>query len=298
MTTQCGAGMVNARSAVTAALNPIAVIAASSNTTFDASASVAACELTIASYSWAGMAGVSIVGSSSGPQVSVSVTGAGSLMLTVTDSKGHADRSASVLFSAAGIPTVKAPAAAGTAATACPTALTVTPAPPTVTQAFSPTSIGANTAATLMITFVNTNGFALTQSGFTETVPAGLTVQTSPAPTTTCSGAAGTLTSSASTVTMAGANIPANGSCTMTLSVMSATAGSFTNSIAAHALSTGPAGSNAAGGSAALTVTTQVASAAAVAPGKSGGGAMDWLDLMFVAGVLLSGRQAGRRSPR
>ena len=90
-------------------------------------------------------------------------------------------------------------------------------------------------------------------------------------------------------VTMAGANIPAKGSCSMTISVMSAAAGSYANMIAANALSTASAGGNAASASASLTVT---------AP-KSGGGALDWLDMMFVVGVLLAGRRhAGRRSAR
>jgi hypothetical protein len=91
---------------------------------------------------------------------------------------------------------------------------------------------------------------------------------------------------------MAGANIPAMGSCTMTLSVMSAMAGSYTNSIAANALSTAPAGSSSGTASASLTVTTSSPPA-----GKSGGGDLDWLDMMFVAGVLLAGRRQIRRRP-
>jgi serine protease len=288
---QCGAGMVNALSAVTAALNPIAVIKmVSANTTFDASGSVAACNLTVASYAWNATGGVAIQPPSNMAQVNVVSTGpAGLLTLTVTDSANHMD-TGTVSFSN-GVATVHAPSSAGTAASACPTPLTFTPIPPTVTEAFSPASVSANSAATLTITFNNTNRFALTQSGFTETVPANLSVQTSPAPTTTCSGS-GTLTSSASAVTMAGADIPANGSCTMTLSVMSAMAGSYTSSIAAKALSTAPAGSNAEGVSAALTVT-----AAVPAPSKSGGGDLDWLDMMFVTGVLLAGRRHSRRRP-
>jgi hypothetical protein len=167
--------------------------------------------------------------------------------------------------------------------------MTVTTMPPTVTEAFSPTSVATNAASTLTITFNNANAFDLTQAGFTETVPASLTVLTSPAPTTTCTGGSGTLTSSTSTVVLAGAAIPDNGSCAVTLSVKSATAGNYTNTIAAHALSTGPAGSNAASASASLTVT---------APGKSGGGgAWDWLDMMFVVGVLLAGRRHARGRP-
>ena len=288
---QCGAGMVNALSAVTAALNPIAVITSTSSTMFDASASVAACNLTVASYAWTASGGIAIQGAANLPQVTVMSNGtAGTLMLTVTDSAGHHDNTASVSFTAAGAATVNAPSSAGTAATACPAPLTVTPVAPTVSEAFSPTSVGENTASTLTITFKNANGFALTQSAFTEAAPANLSIQTSPAPTTTCSGASGTLTSSASAVTMAGANIPANGSCTMTLTVMSATAGTYANPIAANALATGPAGGSSGTASASLTVTAPA--------GKSGGGDLDWLDMMFVAGVLLAGRRQIRRRPQ
>src|SRR5260370_35348748 len=120
-------------------------------------------------------------------QVTVAPPGsAGTLMLTVTDSAGHADNSASVSFTVSGAATVNAPSSPGTAVTACPTPLTVTPAAPTVTEAFSPTSVGENVASTLTITFSNTNGLALTRSTFTETRPANLSIQTSPLPTTSC----------------------------------------------------------------------------------------------------------------
>jgi hypothetical protein len=292
---QCGAGTVNALSAVNAALDPIGVITATGNTVFDASASVAACNLTIASYAWSASGGASISSGAAAAQVTVASTGAsGTLTLTVTDSAGHKDSTATVSFNAAGVATVNAPSSAGTAATACPAPLTVTLTPPTITQSFSPASVGENIASTLTITFNNANGFALTQSGFTETVPANLVIQTSPTPTTTCSSALGTLTSSKSAVTIADANIPANGSCSMTMSVTSASAGSYTNSIAANALMTGPAGGNSASAAAAsLTVTAPVPS-----KGGGGGGEMDWLDMMFVAGVLLATRRyAGRRPP-
>jgi serine protease len=285
---QCGAGMVNALRAVQAALNPIAVITnAGSNTAFDAGGSVAACGLTVASYAWTASGGIVIQSGANAPQVTVVSTGtAGTLTLTVTDSTGRRD-TGTVSFTSTGSATVNAPASAGTAASSCPAPLTVTPMAPTVTEAFSPASVGMNVAATLTITFTNPNGFALTQAGFTETMPANLSVQTSPAPTTTCSGASGTLTSSASTVTLAGANIPANGSCTLTMNVMSPMAGTYTNTIAARALSTGPAGSSSASATASLTV--------AAPPSGGGGGGLAWLDLMFAAGVLLAGRRhAGR----
>ncbi len=79
--------------------------------------------------------------------------------------------------------------------------------------------------------------------------------------------------------------------------MQSAVAGAYTASIAAKALVTAPAGASSAAATATLTVT---------APQSGGGGAVDWLDLLFVAGVLLAvrrpamrpfnrGRAAGRR---
>lgn len=288
---ECGAGMVNAFSAVKAALDPISVISAGvTNGSFDASGSVAACNLTVASYSWTATGGVTIQSNAHLAQVSVASTGsAGKLQLAVTDSASHVDTSANVSFTVAGVATVNAPSLAGTATSACPTAMMVTPAPPTVAAAFSPSSVAENAASVLTITLSNTNGFVLTESGFTETVPDGLTIQTSPAPSTSCQGTSGTLTSSTSAVTLAGALIPVKGSCSVTFSVKGSTAGTYTNATAANAVSTGPAGGNAASASAVLTIT---------APSKSGGGGdLDWWDMMFVVGVLLAGRRrAGRRS--
>ncbi len=286
---QCGAGMVNALNAVNAALAPIASIAAGSNTAFDASGSVAACNQTIASYAWTATGGITIQSGANAAQVTVASNGsAGTLELTVTDAAGHADTTASVSFTAGGIPTVDAPSSPGTAATACLTATTVAAASPTVAEAFSPASVGENVASTLTITFNNTNGFDLTQSGFTETLPAGLTIQSAPAPSTSCSGANRSLTTTASQVTLSNANVPPNASCAITLSVMSAAAGSYQSAIAADALTTASAGGNAAAATASLTVT---------APAKSGGGELDWLDVMFVVGVLLAGRRRGMRRP-
>jgi hypothetical protein len=76
---------------------------------------------------------------------------------------------------------------------------------------------------------------------------------------------------------------------------MSTMVGTYANMIAANALSTGPAGSNTASASASLDVA---ASAASSGGGSKGGGALDWLDIMFVIGVLLAGRGYARVRPR
>src|SRR5260370_8446645 len=79
--------MVNALSAVKAALNPIPAISATGNTVFDASGSVAACNLTIASYLWTVNGGVTIQSGATSAQVTPASTGsAGTLILTVPDS--------------------------------------------------------------------------------------------------------------------------------------------------------------------------------------------------------------------
>jgi hypothetical protein len=87
-----------------------------------------------------------------------------------------------------------------------------------------------------------------------------------------------------------GANIPAKGSCTITVPVQSTTPATYTNTVAAGALTSGPAGANSVAATTTLTVT---------APSKGGGGALDWWDTMFVVGVLLAGRRHVRRkTPR
>jgi hypothetical protein len=105
---------------------------------------------------------------------------------------------------------------------------------------------------------------------------------------TTCTGGEMSFMTTSSGVTLTNANIPASGSCIVTIPVKSATAGSYTETAAAGDLTTAPAGSNTAGASADLTVT---------AP-SGGGGALDWWDTLFVVGVLLAGRRHSKRGRR
>ena len=182
---------------------------------------------------------------------------------------------------------------AGTPAGACPVPLAVNPASPTVTADFSPAAVGENVVSMLTLTLANANGFALTQSSLTETLPAGLDMAKAAtaaalAPATTCTGSAATLSASAASVTLSNAIIPARSSCTITVPVQSAANGSYLNTIAVNALSTGPAGQNAVAAGATLTVRP---------PSTNGGGQLDWWDSLFIAGVLLAGRRHGRRKP-
>jgi serine protease len=298
---QCGYGMANALKAVKAAQRPIAavVVPASSSVgspaVLDASGSAASCGRTIASYAWTATPSTLIPPGSTAAQVTVTPNGStGTVTLVVTDNLGDTD-TATLSVAAGGAITKAAttPASAGTSAGACPTPLTVTTSAPTVTEAFSPASVGENVVSTLTITLSNSNAFALTQASLTETLPANLSVSTSAtaaAPATTCGGAAVSLSSTSSSVTLSGADIPAKGSCAITQAVQSATAGSYTSTVAAQALTTGPAGANVSSASAVLSVTAP--------PSKGGGGDLDWWDTMFVVGVLLAGRRHAKRMPQ
>jgi serine protease len=296
---QCGYGMVNALNAVKAAQRPIAAVAVpgtsgvGSPAVLDAGGSVASCGRTIASYAWSANPSTLIPPSSTAAQVTVTPSGtAGTVTLVVTDNLNDTDTATLSVAAITGSITRAAivGASAGTSAGACPTALSVSTSAPTVTEAFSPASVGENVVSTLTIMLHNSNAFALTQSSLTETLPANLSVSTSAsaaAPATTCGG--GTLTTTTTGIALSGADIPANGGCAITLPVQSAAAGSYTSTVAAKALTTGPAGANAQSATAVLSVT---------APSKGGGGDLDWWDTMFVVGVLLAGRRHAKRRPQ
>jgi serine protease len=256
-TGECGTGMVNALSAVNAALNPIAAVSfpasytANSSVIFNASASAAACNRSIQSYAWTASGGLTILSGATSAQVTV--MGSGTLRLTVTDSQGGTDVATVTVGSTSATST--APTSAGT--NSCATAVTMSPAAPTITEAFVPATTGPDVTSTLTVTFNNSNAFALTQSDFIDTLPASLSVTGTGA--TTCGGTTVSLVASGTGIALTGAIIPANGSCTVTLPVSSTAAGSYTSTIAANALTTGPAGGNTATATAALTVTAPVA---------------------------------------
>lgn len=102
-----------------------------------------------------------------------------------------------------------------------PASATLNVQPVGITKAFSPTSIPAGGTSTLTITLQNPTGSAYTGVNLTDNLPSGLTV--SGTPTTTCGG---TLTNTATSVTLTGGVIPASltpptpvGTCTITITV-------------------------------------------------------------------------------
>jgi uncharacterized repeat protein (TIGR01451 family) len=135
------------------------------------------------------------------------------------------------------------------------------PAPGEVTigKAFSPASITAGGDSTLTITLSNANTSPATGAAFTDTLPPGVLIGTSPS-TNTCGG---TLSApvGGSAVTLTGGTIPGGtpfGTCTVTVHVTAAASGSFLNTLPAAALTTSN-GSNGASAVATLTVSVSPA---------------------------------------
>jgi len=122
--------------------------------------------------------------------------------------------------------------------------------PPTLSKSFTPSTINLGGTSTLTITLTNPNSTVSTLTApFTDTLPSGMT--TSGSASTTCVGTVSTTTSSVSLPV--GDSIPANGFCTVTLTVTGATGGSLTNNLRAGSLQTNN-GNNATSASATLTV--------------------------------------------
>jgi hypothetical protein len=129
--------------------------------------------------------------------------------------------------------------------------------PPTLAKAFAPATVQVNVPSTVTLTLGNPNASAITlTASLGDTLPAGLLVASPPNASTTCTGGTVNANAGATAFSLAsGAGVPANGSCTVDVDVVAATAAIYTNTIPAGALQTN-AGNNVAPASAVLTVTT------------------------------------------
>ncbi len=123
-----------------------------------------------------------------------------------------------------------------------------------VTKSFLPSNFQVGGSSTLTITLQNPSSSAYTGVGFVDNLPAGLTLVSSPSPQ-----CGGTITSTASSLTLTGGTIPAGsittpGTCVITAIVTSSTAASYTNSIPAGALTSDQGATNVIAGSSNITV--------------------------------------------
>ena len=99
-------------------------------------------------------------------------------------------------------------------------------------------SRAAGVAVPLTVQISNPNTTALTAAAFTDNLPTGLVVALTPAASTTCAGGTVIAPVSATSIRLTGATIPANGSCTVTVNVLSNIAGSYTNTLPTGSVTT------------------------------------------------------------
>src|SRR5262249_53472465 len=100
---------------------------------------------------------------------------------------------------------------------------------PTIAKAFGATSIPAGGTTSLSFTVTNPNGLALTGVAFNDPFPAGLVVATPNGLSGSCGGGSITATAGSGSVSLAGATLAANTSCTFSVNVTGTTTGRLTN---------------------------------------------------------------------
>ena len=100
---------------------------------------------------------------------------------------------------------------------------------PSAAKSFAPSTITEGSSSVLTITLTNPTASAVTGVSFTDTYPAGLVNTASAGGATTCGGTV-TAANDGNSLALSGGTIPATGSCTVTVNVTSATAGSYFNS--------------------------------------------------------------------
>ncbi|HYM09638.1 MAG TPA: Ig-like domain repeat protein [Bryobacterales bacterium] len=106
-------------------------------------------------------------------------------------------------------------------------------APPSISKSFNVASIPLNSTATVtfMITNPATNTVSLTGVAFTDTLPTGMVVAALPNITGTCGGGTITAVAGMGSISLSGATLATSGSCTFSVDVKGAGAGSLVNSV-------------------------------------------------------------------
>ncbi len=103
--------------------------------------------------------------------------------------------------------------------------------PPSITKSFNPASIAVGGTSTLTLNITNPNSSAaLSAVAFTDTLPIGMTVASTPGTTNTCGGSV-TANPGAGSLSLSGGAIAASSSCAVSVSVQGNTAGTLTNSV-------------------------------------------------------------------
>jgi MSHA biogenesis protein MshQ len=114
----------------------------------------------------------------------------------------------------------------------------------TVTKTFSPSTIAANGTTTLSIQIDNPNQPA-NGVAFTDTYPANVQNAAAPSVTNTCTNGIVTAAGGGNSLQLTGAQITANGTCTVTVQVTATAAGSYANSVTVTSQNRGSGSSSA-----------------------------------------------------
>ncbi|MGY2974107.1 DUF7933 domain-containing protein [Thermostichus sp. MS-CIW-37] len=101
-------------------------------------------------------------------------------------------------------------------------------AAPRFTKSFDPSTTSPNAPVTLRFTIINNSGIQLTDLNFADNLPTGLFVANPPNFTNTCGGSFAP-TSGAALITLSGGTLAANATCTVTVQVVAAGTGTYTN---------------------------------------------------------------------
>jgi fimbrial isopeptide formation D2 family protein len=119
-------------------------------------------------------------------------------------------------------------------------------APPTLAESFGAAGIPLNGTASLSFTLNNPNSAdTLTGIGFSDTLPSGLVISTPSGRTGTCGGGTIAATQGANAISLAGASLPAGGSCSFSLNVTGIAAGTQNNTTGSVTSTEGGTGSSA-----------------------------------------------------
>ncbi|HWW60543.1 MAG TPA: hypothetical protein VN181_04165, partial [Thermoanaerobaculia bacterium] len=131
--------------------------------------------------------------------------------------------------------------------------------PPSVTKTFTPSVIAPGESTIITITLTNGNAQAITGVAFTDNYPSGMVNATTPNATSTCGGIVSAVPGD-DALSLSGGTIPANGSCTVTVRVVTLNPGSYQNVLPAGSVTS----ANAAPNAAAVTGTLSAAVAEAI----------------------------------
>ena len=124
--------------------------------------------------------------------------------------------------------------------------------PPTILKTFASPTIPVGGSTTLSFKITNTNGIPLTGVAFSDTLPTGLVISTTPGVVNGCGGSV-TAVAGTTAISLSGGTVPANNFCTLSLSITGNVAGPYTNTAGPVTSTEGGAGNSS---SANLTVAS------------------------------------------